>query len=103
MIRLSDSEREVHMSALADWTHDAARDAIHRQYLFKDFNQAFGFMTRVALHAEQVNHHPEWFNVWNRVDVTLTTHDVSGLSMRDILMAQWMDTVYCSMMDKVGG
>ncbi|GHA63806.1 putative pterin-4-alpha-carbinolamine dehydratase [Formosimonas limnophila] len=103
MIRLSDSEREVHMAALTKWKHDAVRDAIHRQYLFKDFNQAFGFMTRVALYTEQVNHHPEWFNVWNRVDVTLTTHDVSGLSMRDISMAQWMDTVYCSMIDKASG
>lgn len=83
-----------HLATLTDWTHDAQRDAIHKTFTFKNFNQAFGFMTSVALYAEQVNHHPEWRNVYNTVEVTLTSHDVNGLSMRDIQMAQWMDDAY---------
>ena len=74
-----------------DWQYDAARPALKRTFVFADFNQAFGFMSRVALYAEMHNHHPEWSNVYNRVEVTLTTHDVGGISERDIAMAQWMD------------
>ncbi len=74
-----------------DWQYDAARPALKRTFVFADFNQAFGFMSRVALYAEAHNHHPEWFNVYNRVEVTLTTHDAGGISERDIAMAQWMD------------
>lgn len=76
------------------WSYDAERSAIRRTYLFDDFNSAFGFMSRVALYAEAHNHHPEWFNVWNRLEVTLTTHDANGLSQRDIDMARWMDSVF---------
>ena len=62
-----------------------------KEYNFKNFNEAFGFMTRVALLAEKMNHHPEWFNVYSKVDVTLTSHDVQGISKRDIRMAKFMD------------
>jgi pterin-4a-carbinolamine dehydratase len=67
------------------------RDALSKTFLFKNFNQAFGFMTRVALLAEKLDHHPEWFNVYNKVQVTLTTHDMNGLSTNDAQMAQFMD------------
>ncbi len=67
------------------------RDALSKKFVFKNFNQAFGFMTRVALLAEKLDHHPEWFNVYNKVDVTLTTHDLNGLSTHDVKMAQFMD------------
>ena len=71
-----------------------SRDAIKKIYTFKDFNQAFGFMTRVALVAEKTDHHPEWFNVYNRVEVTLSTHECGGISVRDVDMAKFMDEIY---------
>jgi 4a-hydroxytetrahydrobiopterin dehydratase len=67
------------------------RDAITRSFHFADFNAAWGFMTRVALAAEAANHHPEWFNVWNRVDITLSTHDAGGLTAKDIALAKRVD------------
>ena len=67
------------------------RDAIRRTYRFRDFNHAFGFMTRVALTAEKLDHHPEWFNVYSRVEVTLSTHDVEGVTARDVELARFMD------------
>ena len=73
------------------WRHDAARDAITRSYRFKGFAEAFGWMTQVALMAEKLDHHPEWFNVYNRVDVTLTTHDVRALTELDLQLADRMD------------
>ncbi len=91
--RLTDGHRDEALAALPGWTHDAERDAITRRFVFKDFNEAFGFMTRVALLAEKADHHPEWSNVWNRVDVLLTTHDAGGLSTRDIQMAQAIDAL----------
>ena len=69
------------------------RDAIKKSFTFTDFSEAFGFMSRVALKAEQMNHHPEWFNVYNRVEVTLSTHECQGLSERDIKLASFMDTI----------
>lgn len=89
--RLTDGLRNEAMATLPEWTHDTARDGITRRFTFKDFNEAFGFMTRVALLAEKADHHPEWSNVWNRVDILLTTHDAGGLSNRDIQMAQAID------------
>jgi len=84
-------------AALADlpgWSRAAGpRDAIVRTFRFKDFNEAFGFMTRVAIMADKLDHHPEWFNVYNRVEVTLATHDCGGLSARDVEMAKFMDAV----------
>jgi 4a-hydroxytetrahydrobiopterin dehydratase len=91
--RLTDGLREESLAALPDWSWDAGRDAITRRFEFKDFNQAFGFMTRVALIAEKADHHPEWSNVWNKVDVMLTTHDAGGLSTRDIQMAQAIEAL----------
>ena len=66
------------------------RDAIYKEFIFKDFNEAFGFMTRVALRADKVDHHPEWFNVYNKVQITLATHDCGGLSARDVSMANFI-------------
>ena len=71
----------------------AGREAIAKRFTFADFSQAFGFMTRAALVAERMNHHPEWFNVWNKVDVTLATHDAGGLTALDIELAQAMDKI----------
>ena len=90
---LSDAERVDALDGLPDWDLDDARDAITRSFSFKDFSEAFGFMTRVALLAEKADHHPEWSNVWNRVDILLTTHDAGGLSTRDIAMAQAIDAL----------
>lgn len=73
------------------WKLANDRDALSKTFLFKNFNQAFGFMTRVALLAEKLDHHPEWFNVYNKVEVTLSTHDLNGLSTYDAQMAQFMD------------
>lgn len=76
---------------LPDWRAADGRDAIVRSYRFADFNAAFGFMTRVALIAEKLDHHPEWLNVYNRVDVTLATHDADGVTELDVRLAKFMD------------
>jgi 4a-hydroxytetrahydrobiopterin dehydratase len=76
---------------LPGWRAADGRDAIVRSYRFADFNAAFGFMTRVALMAEKLDHHPEWFNVYNRVDVTLATHDAEGVTELDVRLAKFMD------------
>lgn len=91
--RLTDGLREESLATLPDWRWDAERDAITRRFEFRDFSQAFGFMSRVALLAEKADHHPEWSNVWNKVDILLTTHDADGLSTRDIQMAQAIDAL----------
>lgn len=90
---LTPEERAQALDALADWDFDEARDGIVRQFLFADFSEAFAFMTRVALLAEVQDHHPEWSNVWNRVDILLTTHDAGGLSARDVNMAKSIDAL----------
>ena len=89
--KLDPAARADALVQLSAWQVVEGRDAISRTFKFKDFNAAFGFMSRVALMAEKMDHHPEWFNVYNRVDVTLTTHDCQGLSERDIKLAQFMD------------
>ena len=76
---------------LPDWTAVGGRDAIQRSFRFKDFNTAFGFMARVALAAERADHHPEWSNVYNRVDVVLSTHDAGGVTALDLKLARFMD------------
>lgn len=92
--KLDASERSSLPSVLPDWRHDPQRDAISRDYLFADFTQAFAFMTEVAIAAEKRNHHPEWSNVYNRLAVTLTTHDANGLTQRDLELAQYMDAAF---------
>jgi 4a-hydroxytetrahydrobiopterin dehydratase len=91
--KLDDADRTAALSRLADWQEVPGRDAIQRSFRFHDFNTAFGFMTRVALAAEKMDHHPEWFNVYSRVDVVLTTHACQGLSERDVTLAAFMDRV----------
>jgi len=93
--KLNEEERkkEVDPLKLSGWTVLEDRDAIKKSFHFNNFNEAFGFMTRVALKAEQMNHHPEWFNVYNKVEVTLSTHDCNGLSSNDMEMADFMDKV----------
>ncbi|XP_072302126.1 pterin-4-alpha-carbinolamine dehydratase 2-like isoform X1 [Eucyclogobius newberryi] len=95
---LSSSEREQLLSELqaAGWVQVEDRDAIFKELHFKTFNQAFGFMSRVALQAEKMDHHPEWFNVYNKVQITLTTHDCGGLSKRDVKMAKFIDKITLS-------
>lgn len=91
--QLDENERVAALDALGEWDFDDGRDAITRQFLFVDFSEAFAFMTRVALLAEQQDHHPEWSNVWNRVDILLTTHDAGGLSARDVKLAKAIDAL----------
>ena len=79
------------VAGLDGWVMVGGREAICKSYRFEDFNAAFGWMTRAALIAEKMDHHPEWFNVYNRVEVTLATHDVGGVSERDLAMARAMD------------
>ena len=93
LAKLTDAERATLGTRLPHWSMVPGRDAIERRFTFADFNAAFGFMARVALLAERHDHHPEWFNVWNRVDITLSTHDAGGLSLRDIALAEAIDAV----------
>ena len=90
---LNETERAEALDGLPDWDYDEERDAITRALVFADFVEAFGFMTQVALMAEKADHHPEWKNVYNRVDILLTTHDAGGLSPRDIEMAEAIDAL----------
>ena len=90
--KLTGEARSEALAGLEGWQAVEGRDAIEKRFTFKTFNQAWGFMSRVALKAEQMNHHPEWFNVYNRVEVTLATHDVDGLSELDIRLAKFMDS-----------
>jgi 4a-hydroxytetrahydrobiopterin dehydratase len=91
--KLQGEARREALAGLDNWKEVPGRDAITRSLRFPDFNAAFGFMARVALRAEQMNHHPEWFNVYNRVDVTLSTHDAGGLSKLDIELARFIDSL----------
>jgi len=90
---LNETERAEALDGLAEWDYDEARDAITRTIVFSDFVEAFGFMTQVALMAEKADHHPEWKNVYNRVEILLTTHDAGGLSERDIELAEAIDAM----------
>lgn len=91
--RLSAVERKAALERLVDWRLTDGRDALFKRYVFADFNEAFGFMARVALIAEKMDHHPEWSNVYKTVEVTLSSHDVGGLSERDIRLAEAMDRI----------
>lgn len=89
--RLTDEERNQALGELSQWALVEGREAIFRNFKFKSFNEAFGFMARVALVAEKMDHHPEWFNVYNKVNVVLATHDAGGLTMLDVELAKKMD------------
>jgi 4a-hydroxytetrahydrobiopterin dehydratase len=91
MKKLSPAERSAALKKLGKWKSVAGRDAITRKFEFANFSEAFAFMTRVALLAEKMDHHPEWFNVYNKVEVTLSTHDAGGVTQHDIDMAKAMD------------
>ena len=91
--RLTDAERDEALAALPSWDLREDGLALVRKLKFADFNAAFGFMTRVAIQADKVDHHPEWFNVYNRVEITLTTHDAGGLSRRDVDMAGFINAI----------
>lgn len=91
--KLDDEARAVALGNLAHWTYDHEAQGIRRTLRFSDFAEAFGFMARVAIVAEKADHHPEWFNVYNRVDILLTTHDAGGLSQRDIDLAGVIDSM----------
>jgi 4a-hydroxytetrahydrobiopterin dehydratase len=91
--RLEGKDRDAALAKLAGWTEVAGRDAIARTFVFADFNEAFGFMTRAALIAEKMNHHPEWSNVYKTVTVVLSTHEAGGLTERDIALAAAMDRI----------
>jgi 4a-hydroxytetrahydrobiopterin dehydratase len=94
-MRLEVSHATELMADLPAWRCEDTRGGIlKREFVFADFVQAFGFMTQLALAAEKRDHHPEWFNVYNRVDITLTTHDVNGISMRDIEMARLAERLH---------
>ena len=89
--QLDETKRTAALDLLGDWDYDEPRDAITRSFKFADFVDAFGFMTRVAILAEKADHHPEWSNIYNRVDILLTTHDAGGLSARDVALAKAID------------
>ena len=91
MAKLQATERATAMKSLTGWTYDESTDAISRDFKFKDFSEAFAFMTRVALLAQTANHHPEWSNVYNKVSITLTTHDDKGVSAKDVKLAGEID------------
>jgi len=91
MPKLEGEMRKQALAELKDWREVAGRDAITRKFVFKDFNEAFGFMTRAALVAEKIDHHHEWSNVYKTVDVTLSTHDAGGVTEKDVALAKAMD------------
>jgi 4a-hydroxytetrahydrobiopterin dehydratase len=95
--RLSGAERIAALAELKGWSEVTGRDAIARTFIFKDFNEAFGFMARVALEAEKHDHHPEWRNVYKTVDVVLSTHDANGVTSRDVDLAKTMNKIAAQM------
>lgn len=91
--KLTGKERQKALGGLRHWKKVTGRDAIQKAYRFRDFNEAFGFMSRVALKADRMDHHPEWFNVYNQVLITLSTHDAGGVTGRDVALARFIDQV----------
>ena len=89
--KLTAHAREAALARLAAWSYDAKADAISRDFKFKDFSEAFGFMTRVALLAQAADHHPDWSNAYNKVSITLSTHSAGGLTARDVALAEAID------------
>ena len=93
MAKLTGEARAAALGALKGWSEVKGRDAIAKTFTFRDFNEAFGFMARVALVAEKNDHHPEWFNVYKKVEVTLSTHDAGGVTEKDVMLAKAMDAL----------
>lgn len=91
--KLTEDDRKAFLNKAKGWEPTEGRDAIKKTFRFADFNEAWGFMSRVAIEAEKSDHHPEWFNVYNRVEITLTTHDADGLSERDVALAAFIDKI----------
>jgi 4a-hydroxytetrahydrobiopterin dehydratase len=91
--KLDPETRNAALIKLKNWSEAPGRDAIAKKFVFKDFSEAFGFMTRVALVAEKMDHHPEWFNVYRTVEVTLSTHDAGGVTDKDVKLAEAMDLI----------
>ncbi len=101
-MKLSGLQRDLSLGSLqsSGWTLHSSRDAITKSFQFSNFNEAWGFMSRIALIAETMNHHPEWYNVYNKVEITLSTHDCNGLSINDVILAEKMDTIAKQMNNK---
>ena len=97
MDKLSAEDRKRFLADHPNWTMVDGRDAMSASFRFENFVDAFGFMTQIALRAEKMDHHPEWFNVYNRVEVTLTTHDADGVTEKDVELAQFMDDLASSL------
>ena len=93
MTKLNEAARQAALADLPSWSHAPERDALVRSFEFADFGEAFAFMTRIALEAEKADHHPEWSNVWNRVDIALTTHSAGGLTDKDVALARRIDEI----------
>jgi 4a-hydroxytetrahydrobiopterin dehydratase len=91
--KLTSEERSTQLAQLPGWTAAIGRDGIHKSFQFDDFNAAFGFMTRVAIKAQEMDHHPEWFNVYNKVEITLSTHEAGGLTERDVALAHFIESI----------
>lgn len=93
--KLTNEERNrILNNELKDWKYDNTRDSIQKSFIFKDFKQAWNFMNEIAIQAEKEQHHPEWFNVYNKVDILLTTHDCKGLSKKDIELAKFIESKF---------
>ena len=91
MIRLSDEQIKTELAELFGWS--VVNGKLHKDFVFDDFVEAFGFMTRAAIHIEKMNHHPEWFNVYNKISVDLTTHDAGGITQNDIALARTLNSL----------
>jgi len=91
MIRLSDEQIKTELKELSGWS--VVNGKLHKDFVFDDFVEAFGFMTRAAIHIEKMNHHPEWFNVYNKLSVDLTTHDAGGITQNDIVLARTLNSL----------
>jgi 4a-hydroxytetrahydrobiopterin dehydratase len=91
MIRLSDEQIKTELTGLSGWS--VVNGKLHKDFVFDDFVEAFGFMTRAAIHIEKMNHHPEWFNVYNKLSVDLTTHDAGGITQNDIVLARTLNSL----------
>jgi len=91
MMKLSQTDIDEELKSLSDWS--VVNEKLHKEFLFESFNQAFGFMTRAAMEIEKMNHHPEWFNVYNKITIELTTHDAGGITKNDVNLAKILDSL----------